>query len=96
MSAEINKAVLDKIHAGEGTLSEYSVDDAIEWINRVPFKVLENHMKSEGWRFAWEDEYDKLTGMKLRELAESQMYEDPSFVAESISNCTDIKLELES
>lgn len=91
-----NKTVLKAIHDGTATISDDTLEKAVDWIEHKSFQVLRAAMQTEDWQFEYEEDFAKLSGLDLREMATEQMYEGQGKdVAETIDRIMEITIEIE-
>lgn len=90
--------MVDAVHGGNADISENTILAAEEWIDRVDVNDLREKMGTESWQanVVDKEEIESYGDSDLRELAKASLYEDPSYVVETIVKCMDgVKLDIE-
>jgi len=85
----ITEQMVAAIHGGNADISENTLLSAEAWIDNVDINNLRDKMKTEDWQanVVDKEEIDSFSDMELRELAKAALYEDSSYVVETIVRC---------
>ena len=85
----ITEEMVNAVHAGNADVSENTILAAEAWIDCVDAIELRDKMKSDDWQANVVDkgELASYGDTDLRELAKASLYEDPSYVVETIVRC---------